>query len=139
DSAAEAASGAPALDRSCADRAQQSGIRPRRAYPQRAVAVLVERMDDAAVQLRVGQELSAVPGRQPAERTDPERAVAGDEERSYEIGGKRSAVRWHPRNGAHAIEAQQAELGPEPQVTVGRLRKCDRLAFGETFADSPRP
>src|SRR5262245_37941955 len=67
DGAAEASVAAVALGRSGADCAQQPGVRRRRrTHPERALAVLVKRMDDAAVQLRVGQEFSAVPGHDPA-------------------------------------------------------------------------
>jgi hypothetical protein len=45
---------------------------------------------------------------------------------------------WLPRNRSNAVEANQAEFGAQPEITVRRLRNCVDEAFEKAVADRPR-
>ena len=47
-------------------------------------------------------------------------------------------LRRLPRDVPDTVEAKQAELRTQPEITVGRLGNRDDLAFGKAVAELPR-
>jgi len=69
---------------------------------------------------------------------NPKSSIARDEKASNKAAGETLIASRLPRDGSNAIEAKQAEIRAQPEITVGGLRNCVDSAFGKTFADLPR-
>jgi len=71
-------------------------------------------------------------------RANPKTSIARDEEASNNVAGETLIASRLPRDGSNAIEAKQAEIRAQPEVTVGGLRDCVDSASGKPFAGLPR-
>src|SRR4029077_7959581 len=65
-------------------------------------------------------------------------AIARSQDASNEVAGKMLPRRCVPGDGLHAVEAKQAELRTEPEITVGRVGEGSDCAFEKPLADGPR-
>src|SRR5262245_39147727 len=104
--------------------AQSTARHGRAANPDGVLSVFEKPPDEAARELVVHCELAIFPARCSLGCADPEPAVTSREQppdhvrRQPLIGGR---LPWDRSN---TIETKQAEVGTEPEVTIGRL--CDR-------------
>src|SRR5262249_7164201 len=113
---------------------EASERKPRR--PDRTVTIF-EQVDDRSVGFRVPCHGSAVPADQAAGRADPERTVARAEQTSDGAGRKALTSGRLPFDRTDAIEAQQPEFGPQPEISIARLRDGRDHPLSKAFAVSP--
>src|SRR5882672_9847934 len=101
------------------DRAKPSRGNLESARPDRALTILEEREDVDSRQLRVGCEPAVLQAGESVRRADPERPVACGQQAQDLAGGEVLARRRRPGRAAHTIEAQQAGIRGQPEITVG--------------------
>ena len=86
-------------------------------------------------QLRVDRQPAVLPACESLRGANPERSVTPSEQRSN-LAGRENPV-GGPQRRADAIEPEQTELSPEPQITIRRLRDGINRAFCEAVGDRP--
>src|SRR5262249_4081750 len=125
-----------ALDAALPNRAESSaGLH---AGPNRSFMIL-EKPDNALpAKLRIPGELAVSPACKSFGCSNPELSVAGYEQAPNIVAGELLTGWWHPCVGLNSIEAEQAELRPQPEITIRRLGDCVDQAFEEAVADFPR-
>src|SRR5258705_4007163 len=84
------------------------------------------------------RELAILPACKSFGGANPKCPVSRSQQTENVIRGK-LLIRWRlPGNVLDSIEAEQAEFGAQPKITVGSLGKCVNLAFGKAVANLPR-
>ena len=118
--------------------AQSRPAASERRRPHRSLTVFEQRCHKLVVE-RWGPGKPAVPqDNESAKRANPKTAVACDEQAIDVLIGELLTRRWVPREKANAIEAKQAEFGPQPEIPIGRLGHRVDVAQGEPVPDRPR-
>src|SRR5262249_43388845 len=88
------------------------------AGPYRSFVIGDECVDAVAIEFRILRQFAVHPTGNTCKRPDPERSVAGDEQRSDPRAGE-MLIPWRvPGHTPHTIETQQAEFGTEPQIAI---------------------
>src|SRR5262249_26540996 len=91
-----------------------------------------------AVELPIAGQDAVSPARQPSIGANPERAITADPQ-GPDVMGRQTLIAWRfPRDGLHAVEAKQTDLGTKPEISVWRLHDCVDGAFRKTITDLPR-
>ena len=106
--------------------------------PYRSFTILEERNKIVSRKLPVVSQLAVLPTGKPFIGGDPKTPIASGENASNIVAREMLTRRRLPRSGPNAIEANQAEFGAKPEITVGRLSNRVDDAFDKAFADRPR-
>ena len=120
------------------NRAESPGGNCLHACPYGSFTIFNERVNSLSRNLRVLSQLAVLPTGQPFMRANPKSSIARDEKASNKAAGQMLIPSRLPRNGSNAIEAKQAEIRAQPEITVGGLRNCVDSAFGKAVANLPR-
>ena len=87
--------------------------------------------------LRVLGEFSVFQTHKSFRGANPKRPVVCGEQAENTVGREMLTRRRLPDNTPDAIEAHQAELRTQPEITIGRLRNGEDGAFNKAVADLP--
>jgi hypothetical protein len=82
-------------------------------------------------------EFAAVPTGKPAIGTNPKGAVPSHRQRPDQLAGKTFTARRRPLDWTDAVEANQSELGTDPEVTIRGLSKRVGNAPEKASTDCP--
>ena len=91
------------------------------ANPDGAFAILKKVVDKLSRKFRVMRQSAILPARKPFVAANPKTPIASGQEASNLNAWEMLALWRLPRYAPNAIEAEQAEFGAEPEITVGRL------------------
>ena len=136
-SGAEKAVLSVALGLAALDRAESSHGTRRASGPERSFAVLEQRFDLLAVELRVSSQPAVFPAGKPSSGPDPKTTVARDTQTPDVAAGQTRPRWWLPRGAPHSIEPTQAGIGADPEITIRCLRDGKGDALEEPVADLP--
>jgi hypothetical protein len=103
------------------NRAESPRVTQSTASPDGAFAILKKVSDKLSSQLRVLSQPAILPARKPFRAANPKTPIASGQEASNLNAWEMLALWRLPRYAPNAIEAEQAEFGAEPEITVGRL------------------
>jgi hypothetical protein len=120
------------------NRAESATGNRERANPYRSFTIFKQRLNLKSIKLCVLSQLAVFPTYKPFSSANPKRSIARGEQPFNIAARELLSRRGLPGNAPNSIEAKQAELRPEPQITVGRLSDRSDEAIRNAIARRPR-